>query len=130
MHKTPRGSKPDLSHLLASVGEWPLKFVTVSILKRSHNGRVASGTAVRRFQKRNGHLDPEVVKKICWDFKKAQARDIIVFRGGGDGRVIVIEICVYYNSWEVGNEPKSLTYRIVAGVLTPRSSLINNINIP
>jgi hypothetical protein len=56
---------------LASFGEWPLhvtvtlyssyKFVTVSLLKRLHNGRFNSETAVRRFQKRNGHLDPEVV---------------------------------------------------------------------
>jgi hypothetical protein len=27
----------------------------------SHNGRFTFETAVRRFQKRNGHLDPEVV---------------------------------------------------------------------
>jgi hypothetical protein len=30
--------------------------------------RVANSNAVRRFQKRNGYLDPEVVKKIRWGF--------------------------------------------------------------
>jgi hypothetical protein len=37
------------------------KFLTVSLLKRLRNGRFISETAVRRFQKRNGYLDPEVV---------------------------------------------------------------------
>jgi hypothetical protein len=31
-------------------------------LKRLRNGHFTSETAARRFQKRNGHLDPEVVK--------------------------------------------------------------------
>jgi hypothetical protein len=44
------------------------EFVTVSLLKRLRNGRFTSKTAVRRFQKRNGNLDPEVVKKIRWGF--------------------------------------------------------------
>jgi hypothetical protein len=39
------------------------KFVTVPLPKRLRNGRFTSETAVRRFQKRNRHLDPEVVKK-------------------------------------------------------------------
>jgi hypothetical protein len=41
------------------------KFVTASIMKRLRNGRFNCETAVRRFQnqKRNGYLDPEVVKK-------------------------------------------------------------------
>ena len=38
------------------------KFVTASLLRRFCNGRFATKTAVRRFQKRNGQLDPEVVK--------------------------------------------------------------------
>jgi hypothetical protein len=37
------------------------KFVTVSLPKRLCNGRFTSETAVRWFQKRNRHLDPEVV---------------------------------------------------------------------
>jgi hypothetical protein len=37
------------------------KFVTVSLPKRFCNGRFNSETAVRRFQKQNRHLDPEVV---------------------------------------------------------------------
>jgi hypothetical protein len=44
------------------------KLLTVSIPTRSRSGRFASETAVWRFQKqdqkRNSHLDPEVVKKI------------------------------------------------------------------
>jgi hypothetical protein len=40
------------------------KFLTASIMKRLRNGRFNSETAVRRFQKRSGHLDPEVVLKI------------------------------------------------------------------
>jgi hypothetical protein len=32
------------------------------------NGRFASETAVRQFQKQNVHLDPEVVKNIRWGF--------------------------------------------------------------
>jgi hypothetical protein len=44
------------------------KFVTVSRLKRLRDGRFTSETAVRRFQKRNGHLDPELVKQIHWHF--------------------------------------------------------------
>jgi hypothetical protein len=44
------------------------KFVTVSLLKRFRNGRFTSETAVRRFQKLNRHLDPEVLKKIRWNF--------------------------------------------------------------
>ena len=42
------------------------KFVTVSPPKRLRNGRYTSETVVRRFQKRNGHLDPDVVKKLRW----------------------------------------------------------------
>jgi hypothetical protein len=37
------------------------KFVTVSLPKLLRNGRFTSETAARRFQKRNGYLDPEVV---------------------------------------------------------------------
>jgi hypothetical protein len=44
------------------------KFVTVLLPKRLRNGRFTSETAVRRLQKRNGYLDPEVVKKIRWGF--------------------------------------------------------------
>jgi hypothetical protein len=36
--------------------------------KRFRNGRFASETTVRRFQKLNCHLDPEVIKKIRWGF--------------------------------------------------------------
>ena len=36
-------------------------FLTVSLPKQLRNGRFTSETAVRRFQKRNRHLDPEVV---------------------------------------------------------------------
>jgi hypothetical protein len=39
------------------------KFLTVSLPKRLHNGRFTSETAVRRFQKLNRNLDPEVIKK-------------------------------------------------------------------
>jgi hypothetical protein len=60
---------------LVSIGEWPLhifnryKFVTASLPKRLRNGRFASETAVRRFQKRNRHLGhPEALKKIRWGF--------------------------------------------------------------
>jgi hypothetical protein len=42
------------------------KFVTVPIPKRLRNGRFTSETAARRFQKRNHHLDQEVLKKIRW----------------------------------------------------------------
>jgi hypothetical protein len=73
---------------ILSVGEWPLhKFVTVSLLKRLRNGRFAPETAVRRFQKQNGHLDQEVVKSIrCPMGLLLTAQDIIVFQGGDDGR--------------------------------------------
>jgi hypothetical protein len=37
------------------------KFIAVSLLKLFHNGRFTSKTTVRRFQKRNGRLDTEVV---------------------------------------------------------------------
>jgi hypothetical protein len=37
------------------------KFITASILKRFRNGRFTSETDVWLFQKRNSHLDPEVV---------------------------------------------------------------------
>jgi hypothetical protein len=37
------------------------KFVTVSLPKRFRNGRFNYETAVRRFQKLNRQLDPEVV---------------------------------------------------------------------
>jgi hypothetical protein len=60
------------------------KFVTVSLPKRFRNGRFNSETAMRRFQKRNGHLDPKALKKIRWGFYKAP--DVIVFPGGDDGR--------------------------------------------
>jgi hypothetical protein len=43
------------------------KFVAVSLPERLSNGRFTSETAVRRFQKENHHLDPEVVKKIRWN---------------------------------------------------------------
>jgi hypothetical protein len=40
------------------------KFVTAALLKRLlRNGGYTSETAVRRFQKRNGYLDPEVLNK-------------------------------------------------------------------
>jgi hypothetical protein len=44
------------------------KFVTVSLPKRLRNGRFNSEAAVRRFQKRNGHLNPEALKKTRWNF--------------------------------------------------------------
>jgi hypothetical protein len=44
------------------------KIVTVSLPKRFRNGRFTSETAVRRFQKRNGHLDPDALKQIRWNF--------------------------------------------------------------
>jgi hypothetical protein len=37
------------------------KFITVSLPERLRNGRFTSETAVKRFQKRNRHLDPEAV---------------------------------------------------------------------
>jgi hypothetical protein len=37
------------------------KFVTTAFLERLRNGRFAPETAVRRFQNKNGHLDPEVL---------------------------------------------------------------------
>jgi hypothetical protein len=40
----------------------------VSLPKRLRNGCFTSETAMRRFQKRNGHLDPEALKKIRWNF--------------------------------------------------------------
>jgi hypothetical protein len=51
---------------LASVGGMPVKciavkFLAVSIPKPPCNGRLTSETTARRFQKRNRHLDPEVV---------------------------------------------------------------------
>ena len=39
------------------------KFVAVSLPKRFRNGRFTSETAVRRFQNRNRHLDPESALK-------------------------------------------------------------------
>jgi hypothetical protein len=44
------------------------KCVTVSLPERFRNGRFTSETAVRRFQKRNRHLDPEVLKHIRGNF--------------------------------------------------------------
>jgi hypothetical protein len=44
------------------------KFTTVSLPKRFRNGRFASETTVRRFQKRNRHLDPEALLKTRWGF--------------------------------------------------------------
>ena len=58
---------PERKH--ASVGEFPLhiysryEFIIALILKRLRDGRFASETDMRRFQKRTRHLDPEVVKK-------------------------------------------------------------------
>ena len=53
---------------LVSVVRWGMavthnryKFVTASLPKRLRNGCFTYETAVRRFQKRNRHLDPEVV---------------------------------------------------------------------
>jgi hypothetical protein len=77
---------------LVSVEELPLhithkrhKLVTVSLPKLFRNGRFASETAVRRFQKQNGHLDPEVVLKYPRsNFEETLC--IIVFQGGDDGR--------------------------------------------
>jgi hypothetical protein len=37
-------------------------------MKRLRDGRFASETAVRLLQKQNHHPDPEVVKKVRWDF--------------------------------------------------------------
>ena len=69
------------------------KFVTVSLPKRLRNGRFNSETAVRRFQKRNRHLDPEALLKIRWAIGTSIAaaaesfrHAVIVFPGGGDGR--------------------------------------------
>jgi hypothetical protein len=45
-----------------------VKFLAVSLPKTPYNGRFASETAVRRFQKRNRHLDPEVFFKMHWGF--------------------------------------------------------------
>jgi hypothetical protein len=46
------------------------KFMTVSLLKRfrNGNGHFVSETALRQFQERSRHLDPEVLQKIRWDF--------------------------------------------------------------
>jgi hypothetical protein len=46
------------------------KFLTVSLLKRLRNGSFTSKKTVRRFQKRNGYLDPEVLKKTVGTSKK------------------------------------------------------------
>jgi hypothetical protein len=44
-------------------------YVTVPLPKRLRNGRfITVETAVWRFQKQSGYLDPEVVKKIRWNF--------------------------------------------------------------
>jgi hypothetical protein len=45
-----------------------VKFLAVSLSKPPCNGRFTSETAVRRFQKRNRQLEPEVVLKIRWNF--------------------------------------------------------------
>jgi hypothetical protein len=44
-----------------------VKFLAVSIPKTC-NGRFASETTVRQFQKLNRHLDPELAFKIRWGF--------------------------------------------------------------
>jgi hypothetical protein len=68
------------------------KLVTVSFLKRFRNGCCNYETAVRRFQKRNGHLDPEVVKNPLELLespllkKKKSYRNNSFFQGGDDGR--------------------------------------------
>jgi hypothetical protein len=49
----------------AAINLWPFH---VSLLKRLRTGRLNSETAVWRFQKQNGHLDPEAFKKIRWGF--------------------------------------------------------------
>jgi hypothetical protein len=41
-------------------------FLAATLPKRLRNDRFNYETAVRRFQKRNSYLDPEVVKKIRW----------------------------------------------------------------
>jgi hypothetical protein len=61
------------------------KIVTVSLPKRLRNGRFTSETTVRRFQKRNGHLDSEALKKIPLQLLESSIY-IIIFQGGGDGR--------------------------------------------
>ena len=48
------------------------KFVTGSLLKWLHNGRLNPETAVWRFHNLNGHLDPEVVKKIRWNLRRGR----------------------------------------------------------
>jgi hypothetical protein len=58
---------------LVSVGEWPLDVTVINFLSfHFRNGFVTAGfaseTAVRRFQKRNRHLDPEVLFKIRLGF--------------------------------------------------------------
>ena len=66
------------------------KFITVSLPKRFRNGRFKSETAMRRFQKRNGHLDPEVLKKNPLEIL-GSSRYNSFFKAETMG--VVIEIC-------------------------------------
>jgi hypothetical protein len=59
MNVTPKRTVFSVGELPLSYME-PLNFLTVSITKRLRNDRFNSETAVRQFQKRNGHLDPEL----------------------------------------------------------------------
>jgi hypothetical protein len=66
MCKIPQGGRVTRAENFArwgmAVSYRSYKFLTVSLLKRLCNGHFASETAVWRFHKRNGHLDPEAVK--------------------------------------------------------------------
>jgi hypothetical protein len=54
------------------------KFVTVSLPKLLRNGRFTSETAARRFQKRNGYLDPEVVGLLERRRRWAEAMGVVI----------------------------------------------------
>jgi hypothetical protein len=47
--------------LVIAVARGRYKLITVSLQKKLRNFRLTSETTARRFQKRNGQLDPEVV---------------------------------------------------------------------
>jgi hypothetical protein len=63
MRREPNGEAGGVHHHGRCIYGNRYKFVTISLLKRFRNGRFTSETAMRRFQERNGHLDPKVVKK-------------------------------------------------------------------
>jgi hypothetical protein len=75
------------------------KLVTVSLPKQFRNGRFNPENALRRFQKRNRHLDPEALYKIrCrWPLELLESSRYNSFSRRGRGAMgVVIETCVKY----------------------------------